>query len=351
MPMMSGNAAIRKPYSPAGKWSRLLFEMATVVRRIAQWNAIANEIGCGAVVGLVPTMGALHKGHTALFEEARRRCSVVVASVFVNPLQFNQACDYDLYPRVLQKDLAFCTAHGVDYIFAPPCEEMYPEPQRTFVDVGDVSESLCGQTRPGHFRGVATVVLKLLQIVRPRAAFFGEKDYQQLGVVRRMASDLNLRLQIVGVPTVREPDGLAMSSRNRRLTLKERAFAPYLYKALSAARQAVASGERDCIAIKQRAVRVLQRAPDIKLEYLELVDPDTIRPVDVVSRPVRAAAAVWMGKTRLIDNVLCEPPTRFCDSNPIPWFRDSHIANIRTRSGLILDEPKEKDVRSCSGSY
>ena len=171
-----------------------------------------------------------------------------------------------------------------------------------------MSEHLCGQTRPGHFRGVATVVLKLLQIVRPRIAFFGEKDYQQLAVVRRMVRDLNVPLQVVGVPTVREPDGLAMSSRNRRLSLKQRALAPYIYKALLAAQESIACGERDAAAIKCRAAGVLWRAPEIKLEYLELVDPDTIRPVDVVSGPVRAALAVWIGKTRLIDNVLCEPP-------------------------------------------
>jgi pantoate--beta-alanine ligase len=282
--------------------------MITVVNRIAQWNTIAAEIGYGAVIGLIPTMGALHEGHGALFDAARRLCSVVVASIFVNRLQFNQASDYDLYPRVLENDIAFCTARGVDYIFAPPDNEMYPEPQQAYVEIGEVSEHLCGKTRPGHFRGVATVVLKLFQIVRPCFAFFGEKDYQQLAVVRRMVSDLNVPLQVVSVPTVREPDGLAMSSRNRRLTLKERAVAPHLYKALSAVRQEVARGERSCTAIKQQAVRVLRRAPEIRLEYLELVDPETIRPVEVVSAPVRAALAAWLGKTRLIDNILCEPP-------------------------------------------
>jgi pantoate--beta-alanine ligase len=281
--------------------------MTTVVHRIAQWNAVAAEMWPEAIVGLIPTMGALHQGHGALIDAAQRRCSIVVASIFVNPLQFNQTSDYDLYPRVLEHDVAFCTARGVDYIFAPLDDEMYPEPQRAFIEVGDVSEQLCGQTRPGHFRGVATVVLKLLQIVRPRAAYFGEKDYQQLAVVRRMVRDLNVPLQIVGVPTVREPDGLAMSSRNRRLSLKERAIAPYLYKALLAAQESIACGERDAAAIKARAAGVLQRAPEIKLEYLELVDPETIRPMEVVRAPVRAVLAAWIGETRLIDNILCEP--------------------------------------------
>lgn len=311
--------------------------MTAVVHRIAQWNAVTDEIGPEAVIGLVPTMGALHRGHGALFDEARRRCSVVVASVFVNPLQFEQTSDYDLYPRVLQNDIAFCAARGVDYIFAPPDDEMYPEPQRAYVEISEISEHLCGQTRPGHFRGVATVVLKLLQIVRPRVAFFGEKDYQQLAVVRRMVRDLNVPLQIVGVPTVREPDGLAMSSRNRRLTLKERAFAPYLYKALSVARQSIACGEQDVDVIKHRAVQVLPRAPEIRLEYLELVDPDTIRPVEVVTAPVRAALAAWLGKTRLIDNVLCEPrpssgnsttiSANFCRNLPSAQQKTVHVVS------------------------
>jgi pantoate--beta-alanine ligase len=286
--------------------------MTTVVHRIAEWNAIADEFQPGAVIGLVPTMGALHNGHGALFEAARRRCSIVVASVFVNPLQFNQTSDYQVYPRVLEDDAAFCNARGVDYIFAPSEHEMYPEPPRAYVEVGEVSEHLCGRTRPGHFRGVATVVLKLFQIMRPDLAFFGEKDYQQLAVVRRMVRDLNVPLQIVGVQTVREPDGLAMSSRNRRLTFGERAFAPRIYKALLTARREIAWGERNACAIKTRAAEVLQRTPAIEVEYLDLVDPDTVQPVELVSAPVRAALAVWIGKTRLIDNVLCEPPRLFC---------------------------------------
>lgn len=286
--------------------------MTAVIQRIAEWNSVAAKIRSEGVLGLVPTMGALHNGHGALLDEATRRCSVVVASIFVNRLQFNQSSDYALYPRVWDDDVAFCTARGVDYIFAPLDEEMYPEPQRAFVDVEDVSQHLCGQNRPGHFRGVATVVLKLFHMIQPHLAFFGEKDYQQLAVVRRLVRDLNVPLEVVGVPTVREPDGLALSSRNRRLTLKERAFAPYLYKALLAAQESIASEERNAAAIKARASRILHPVPEIKLEYLELVDPDTIRPVHYVEGPVRAALAAWIGKTRLIDNVLCEPraPTR-----------------------------------------
>ena len=282
--------------------------MTALVKSVAEWNSVAAGIRREEVVGFVPTMGALHKGHGALLEEARSRCSVVVASIFVNPIQFDQKSDYDLYPRVLENDIAFCAARRVDYIFAPSDNEMYPEPQRAFVDVNEVSEHLCGRNRPGHFRGVATVVSKLFHIVQPHFAFFGEKDYQQLTLVRRLVRDLNIPIQVVGVPTARESDGLALSSRNRRLNLRERAFAPLLYKALLGAQRSIAHGERNVVAIKEHAQRVLHSVPDIKIDYFDLVDPETIRPVNAVEGPVRAALAVWIGKTRLIDNVLCEPP-------------------------------------------
>ena len=282
--------------------------MTVLVKSVAEWNSVAAGIRRDEVVGFVPTMGALHKGHGALLEEARSRCSVVVASIFVNPIQFDQKSDYDLYPRVLENDIAFCAARRVNYIFAPSDNEMYPEPQRAFVDVNEVSEHLCGRNRPGHFRGVATVVLKLFHIVQPHFAFFGEKDYQQLTLVRRLVRDLNIPIQVVGVPTARESDGLALSSRNRRLNLRERAFAPLLYKALLGAQRLIAHGERNVVAIKEHAQRLLHTVPDIKIDYFDLVDPETIRPVNAVEGPVRAALAVWIGKTRLIDNVLCEPP-------------------------------------------
>jgi pantoate--beta-alanine ligase len=282
--------------------------MTALVKSVAEWNRVAAGIRRGEVVGFVPTMGALHKGHGALLEEARSRCSVVVASIFVNPIQFDQKSDYDLYPRVAENDIAFCAARGVDYVFAPSDNEMYPEPQRAFADVYEVSEHLCGRNRPGHFRGVATVVLKLFHIVQPHFAFFGEKDYQQLTLVRRLVRDLNMPIQVVGVATARESDGLALSSRNRRLNLRERAFAPLLYKALLGAQRSVAHGERNVLAIKQHAERLLHRIPDSKIEYFDLIDPETIRPVNAIEKPVRAALAVWIGKTRLIDNLLCEPP-------------------------------------------
>jgi len=207
--------------------------MTAVVQRVAEWNRIAAGIRREEVLGFVPTMGALHEGHGALLEEARKRCSIVAASIFVNPIQFNQRTDYDFYPRVLEEDVAFCAARGVDYIFAPPDDEMYPELQRVFVEVGDTSAHLCGRSRPGHFRGVATVVMKLFQMLRPQFAFFGEKDYQQLAIVRHLVRDLNVPVEVVGVPTVRESDGLALSSRNRRLNAAERSLAPCLYTAFA----------------------------------------------------------------------------------------------------------------------
>jgi len=281
--------------------------MTAVVQHVAEWNHLAKRMRRDEVLGLVPTMGALHDGHGALFDKARKRCSVVVASIFVNPIQFNQKSDYDLYPRALDEDVAFCAARGVDYIFAPHDYEMYPERQQVFVEIEGLSEQLCGWNRPGHFRGVATVVMKLFHILRPQFAFFGEKDYQQLAIVRRMVRDLNVSVEVVGVPTVREGDGLALSSRNRRLNPAERSLAPVLNRALQAARQLIACGERNAASIKEQAIRVLRDIPQIRLEYFELVDPDTIRPVSIVETPVRVAGAIWIGETRLIDNLYCEP--------------------------------------------
>ena len=200
-----------------------------VVHTIAELRSVLAQ--CRRPVGFVPTMGALHAGHGRLMDEARCESGCVAVSIFVNPIQFNQSEDYQRYPRTVETDLAFCEARGVDVVFAPPQEEMYPRPQVTFVEVGRVTDHMEGRFRPGHFRGVATVVMKLLQIVQPDRAYFGEKDAQQLAVVRRLVKDLNVPVEIVGVPTVREPDGLALSSRNRLLSADERRIAPRLYEA------------------------------------------------------------------------------------------------------------------------
>jgi pantoate--beta-alanine ligase len=254
-------------------------------------------------VGLVPTMGALHAGHAKLIETARGESGVVVVSIFVNPIQFGPNEDYSRYPRPLEQDLEICKRLGVDLVFAPSVEEMYPQPQLTFVEVSRVSEHLCGKFRPGHFRGVATVVLKLFNIVQPQVAYFGEKDMQQLEVIRRMVADLNVPVKIVGVPTVREPDGLALSSRNNYLSEPERQAAPALYAALKHAAGRIRAGEKDAAKIQSAAIAELEQSPLIRVEYFEIVDPGELQPVVTADRNVRIAAAIWIGKTRLIDNV------------------------------------------------
>ena len=261
----------------------------------------------GQLIGLVPTMGALHAGHARLIEAARAECGCVVTSIFVNPIQFDRGDDFNRYPRRLATDTEFCSAHGVDIVFAPSNEEMYPQPQRSFVEVDRVGDYLCGPFRPGHFRGVATVVLKLLNIVRPGRAYFGEKDAQQLAVIRRMALDLNMPTTIVEVPTVREADGLALSSRNQHLSAEERRVAPMLIQALRLAQSLIASGVLGADVVKREAHRVLAEHPEIRVEYIEIVDPEEMQPVGQITAPIRIAGAIWVGKTRLIDNLLCVP--------------------------------------------
>ncbi|MCC6859429.1 MAG: pantoate--beta-alanine ligase [Bryobacterales bacterium] len=270
-------------------------------------QAAAKARRGGAAVGLVPTMGALHAGHGALIEKARGECGFTVVSVFVNPIQFDRGDDYERYPRTLAADREFCGGLGVDAVFAPGMEEMYPRPQLTFVEVPALSAGLCGAFRPGHFRGVATVVAKLLHIVQPDRAYFGEKDAQQLAVIERMVSDLNLPVTIVPVPTVREADGLALSSRNRRLSAQEREAAPLLYRALLAAAEAIQGGCSSGEAVKRNALAVLDGEPRIRVEYLEVVDPGTLEPAAAITGPVRVLVAAWLGETRLIDNLLCAP--------------------------------------------
>jgi pantoate--beta-alanine ligase len=254
-------------------------------------------------IGLVPTMGALHSGHAALIERARADCQMVVVSIFVNPIQFDRRDDYDAYTIDLSKDVEFCSRLGVDLVFAPSTEEMYPEALSTFVEVEGVSEHLCGMFRPGHFRGVATVVAKLLNIVGPSKAYFGEKDAQQLAVIARMVDDLNMPVEIVPVPTVREPDGLALSSRNKRLTAEERKIAPMLYKALQLAAGYIRDGCKSAAEVRDLAIGYLQARPEFRVEYLEVVDAESMTPVEQIAGSVRIAVAAWLGTVRLIDNV------------------------------------------------
>ena len=259
--------------------------------------------GAGRTVGFVPTMGYLHAGHASLMEAARADCEVVVTSIFVNPLQFAPDEDLDAYPRDLSGDTALAERCGVDVIFVPSTREMYPEPIRTTVSVGGVSQGLEGGARPTHFDGVATVVAKLFAIVGPCRAYFGEKDFQQLAVVRRMVHDLSIPVDVVGCPTVREPDGLAMSSRNAYLTEDERAAAPVLHRALQAGAELVEAGERDPHAVRTAMERVVGEEPLAELDYAAVVDADTFEVPDRLSGTLRLLIAARFGRARLIDNV------------------------------------------------
>ncbi|MBI4456093.1 MAG: pantoate--beta-alanine ligase [Acidobacteria bacterium] len=280
---------------------RLVHTIAVLRKELAAFPAVQTR-------GFVPTMGALHAGHGRLIHRARAECDQVMVSVFVNPLQFGPKEDYTGYPRTLQEDCAFCDARGVDILFAPEAEEIYPRPQLTFVEVSRMSEPLCGRFRPNHFRGVTTVVLKLFHMIQPHRAYFGEKDAQQLALIRRMVLDLNLPTTIVAVPTVREDDGLACSSRNRYLNPQQRQAAVVLYRALQAAQNQIAAGATDPRQVQAAALAILQQEPLARVEYLELVDPDEMQAVTQITGPARLAGAIWIGSTRLIDNVLCQPP-------------------------------------------
>ena len=261
----------------------------------------------GRVIGLVPTMGALHEGHTALVARARQECSHVIASVFVNPNQFGPKEDYKKYPRDLPKDAERLALLGVDVLFAPETADVYPDGFRTYVHVEGLSEQLEGRSRPGHFRGVATVVLKLFEIVQPHFAYFGRKDAQQVRIISEMASDLNLDAGIVVCPIVREADGLALSSRNAYLSGEERKAARVLYRALLAARNELAAGVRDAMQLQGVMRRIIEAEPLAVVDYAEIVSADTFEPVVRVARPCFAVLAVFLGKTRLIDNLFIEP--------------------------------------------
>jgi pantoate--beta-alanine ligase len=261
----------------------------------------------GERIALVPTMGALHDGHVALVAEARRRAVRVVVSIFVNPIQFDRRDDFERYPRTLEEDAARCAAAGVDAIYAPSPAAMYPEGFASGVEVARLTEPLCGRVRPGHFRGVTTVVTKLFHAVRPDCAVFGEKDWQQLAVIRRMTADLDFGIEIVGVPTVREADGLALSSRNRLLAPADREAARCVPRALAAAADAVREG---AAAVVGRATAEIAAEPAARLEYAELRDPDTLEEVTEIAAPALLALAVWVGGVRLIDNMLLVPGER-----------------------------------------
>jgi len=260
----------------------------------------------GKKIGLVPTMGALHIGHISLIETAARSCDFIVVSIFVNPTQFGPGEDFQRYPRPLEADLEICKKAGVDVVFAPTTEQMYPQENLTWVSVEKLTEQLCSRFRPGHFRGVATVCAKLFNIVEPDVAFFGQKDGQQAIVIRRMVDDLNMPLEIVVCPTVREPDGLAVSSRNQYLTDAQKKEATYIYKSLQKAQEMINASITDCNAIISQMRMILNQAPSIKIEYINIVDDEMVQSTDRIAGKVLVAVAVRIGSTRLIDNIMID---------------------------------------------
>jgi len=272
-----------------------------VVRTIAELRTLRRKLS--DTVGLVPTMGYLHEGHLALVRQARRENAAVIVSIYVNPSQFGAGEDFGAYPRDFDRDLELLQKEGTDIAFAPPDDEMYPPVFSSWVDVEKVTERLEGASRPGHFRGVATIVAKLFNIVQPTKAYFGQKDAQQVMVIKRMAADLNMDLEVVIVPTVRESDGLAMSSRNTYLSPEERQAASILFKALALAQRLTRDGEKDAEAIRRRMVALIQKEPLARLDYVSIADAETLEELDSLDRPAVASLAVRIGETRLIDNL------------------------------------------------
>jgi len=260
----------------------------------------------GKRIGLVPTMGALHVGHISLIEAAAKACDFVVVSIFVNPTQFGPGEDFENYPRPIEADLEICRKAGVDAVFAPAPKEMYPAENITWVTVEKLTEPLCGRGRPGHFRGVTTVCAKLFNIVAPDAAYFGQKDAQQAIVIRRMAADLNMPLEIVICPTVREPEGLAVSSRNQYLSEQQKKDATAIHKSLRECRRMIDAGAVETGEIIAAMRKILQQVPSIKIEYISIVDAQTLESVEKVAGKVLAAVAVRIGPARLIDNILVD---------------------------------------------
>lgn len=256
----------------------------------------------GLSIGFVPTMGCLHQGHLSLIEQARQENDKVVVSIFVNPLQFGPNEDFSRYPRSLDKDLDGCRNFGADLVFTPSLNELLPEKNLVYVDVDLLGNNLCGSSRPGHFRGVCTIVAKLFNILTPDRSYFGQKDAQQLAIITRMVKDLNFNTKIVPCPIVREADGLAMSSRNVYLTKEERKAATIISRSLTAAKSLLEQGERDSLTIKSFIIDSIKTEPLANIDYVEIVDHESLQYVDIIEKPILIAVAVYFGKTRLIDN-------------------------------------------------
>ncbi|MBD5556774.1 MAG: pantoate--beta-alanine ligase [Roseburia sp.] len=278
---------------------KIVSTITEVRAQVGEWKKAGNT------VGFVPTMGYLHEGHMSLIDAAGENDKVVV-SIFVNPMQFGPNEDLASYPRDLEHDAALCEAHGVDLIFHPTPEEMYGENFYSYVDMNVLTQELCGLSRPVHFRGVCTVVAKLFNIVTSDKAYFGQKDAQQLAVIKRMVKDLNMPLTVIGCPIVREEDGLAKSSRNTYLSAEERKAALVLSRSIFLGRQMVEEGEQDCKKIIAAMREEIEKEPLAKIDYVKIVNLDTVQQIDKISGDVLAAIAVYIGKTRLIDNFICE---------------------------------------------
>ena len=281
-----------------------------VVKKIEELKTMVRIARhAGKSIGLVPTMGYLHEGHLTLMRQARAEQGFVIATLFVNPLQFGPQEDYAVYPRDLQRDSQLAATTGIDVLFAPEVDEMYPAGNGktlTFVDVAQITDTLCGASRPGHFRGVATVVTKLFNIAEADVAYFGQKDAQQVAVIRRMAADLNMNVKIIAVPIVRETDGLAMSSRNQYLNAQERRAALVLSSSLAHARELLVAGERNPIQLTTAINEIINKEPLAAAEYVAVVDPGTLAPLEKIETDALIALAAKFGKTRLIDNLLWE---------------------------------------------
>lgn len=271
------------------------------IKSVEEMKEIASSYETKSV-GFVPTMGALHAGHLSLVRRARKDNEITVVSIFVNPAQFGPREDFKAYPRILEKDQALLEREKVDYIFVPEVEDMYPDDFSTSIHVSTLTDHLCGYYRHGHFDGVVLVVNKLFNIVRPSRAYFGQKDAQQFRVLKKMVEDLNIYVEMIEMPIVRETDGLALSSRNMYLSSSERQEAPVLHQAIKYAADKIRSGRKDAYKIRLEAIEKLRVYPDIKVQYLEIVDEKTLQPVSEISSKVIVAAAIYLGKTRLIDN-------------------------------------------------
>ncbi len=278
-----------------------------IIDNIGEIRSLADNVRKrGLLIGFVPTMGALHDGHISLVRAAKKQCGFVVVSVFVNPAQFGPNEDFNSYPRTLENDCKICRAAGVDAVFTPAARQMYPQEQMIWVEPEGLSDCLCGRSRPGHFRGVATVCAKLFNIIQPDIAFFGQKDAQQALIIRRMVDDLNMPLKIEVCPTIRENDGLAMSSRNRYLTAEQRKFAPLLYAALQECELLIAQGIRDAAFLIEQMKAMIEQCPLFAVEYIEIVDAGTLKKADNISGKVLVALAARLGQARLIDNIILD---------------------------------------------